>query len=215
VSLLLVAGLAWIGWSLALAAVLTLLRRRAVEADAAHELRGAAAAIGLAVERLERGGSAAELGPLVRLQLARVGGALSDLGAPAAGGSPDLERLAQVIANVAANAAEHGVGAIDVSARRAGGEVRLEVRNRERGPEGEERRAPGRGRGLAIARRAARALGGRLVVESEDGVTRSVIELPAPESGSREGERAASERAAGQGGVADGAPDRDDFPRAA
>jgi signal transduction histidine kinase len=41
------------------------------------------------------------------------------------------------------------------------------------------RRRPGRGRGLRIARRAARKLGGRLTVEREGGVTRAVVELPA------------------------------------
>jgi hypothetical protein len=176
VSLLVLAGLAWLGWSIALAAVLTLLRRRALEADAAHELRGAAAAIGLAVERMERGAPPAELGPLLRLQLARLRGGLGEL----QGGVLDVERLAQVIANLAANAAEHGVGPVYVAAHRDGRMVRLEVRNAERG--GAAEALPGRGRGLAIARRAAGSLGGQLRVESRDGVTRAVVDLPADEA---------------------------------
>jgi signal transduction histidine kinase len=39
--------------------------------------------------------------------------------------------------------------------------------------------AAGRGRGLRVAKRAARELGGRVAVISEDGQTRAVIELPA------------------------------------
>jgi signal transduction histidine kinase len=178
VSLLVLTAFAWVGWSVALAALLALRRRCEREADAAHELRGAATAIGLAVERMELGAAPADLGPLVRVQLARVGGALGDLGGTARARSPDFERLAQVIANLAANAAEHGVGAIDVSARRMEGGVRLEVSNRERERTGNHTPSAGRGRGLAIAARAARALGGRLRLEREGGVTRAVVELP-------------------------------------
>jgi signal transduction histidine kinase len=175
VTALVLAGVAWVGWSIALAAVLTLLRRRALEADAAHELRGAATAIGLAVERMEGGAPPGELGPLLRLQLARLRGGLGEL----EGRALDVERLAQVIANVAANAAEHGVGPVDVTARRAGDVVRLEVRNAERGGTATLASAAGRGRGIAIAQRAAGSLGGRLWMESEGGVTRAVVELPA------------------------------------
>jgi signal transduction histidine kinase len=130
-------------------------------ADAEHELRGAATAIGLV----------ADPSPGVRLQLDRMEAALADL-AEARGSEPppaaDLEagRLAQVLGNVIANAAEHGVGSV-------------EVRNRDRSPRGA---GGGRGRGLAIAQRAARELGGRVRMERGDGFTRAVIELPGPEA---------------------------------
>jgi signal transduction histidine kinase len=153
-------ALCWLGWTLAVAAAMTLRRRMALVADAEHELRGAAIAIGLVAER----------SPAVSLQIDRMHAALIDLAAARGASppaSPELEagRLAQVLANVSANAAEHGVGP-----------VRVEVSN-ERGA----RRAPaaGRGRGLQVAKRAARELGGRVAVISEDGETRAVIELPA------------------------------------
>jgi C4-dicarboxylate-specific signal transduction histidine kinase len=150
----------WVGWAFALAAAWTLRRRMERVADAEHELRGAATAIGLMVES----------SPGLRLQLDRMAAALADL-AEARGAelppSADLEagRLAQVLGNVIANAAEHGVGPV-------------EVRNRDRALRGRR----GRGRGLAIAKRAARELGGRVSVRSEGGFTRAVIELPGPEA---------------------------------
>ena len=155
------AAVAWVGWAFALAAAWALRRRMERVADAEHELRGAATAIGLVVES----------SPALRLQLDRMEAALADLAEARGAGPPpgsDLEagRLAQVLGNVIANAAEHGVGA-------------LEVRNRDRSPGGgRAARERGRGRGLSIARRAARALGGRVSVESESGFTRAVIELP-------------------------------------
>jgi len=171
--------IAAVGWPLALATLLVLRRRLAAVADAEHELRGAATAIGLAVERLERGGSIADLGLLVRLQLARIGAALRDLGGPvSAEGSVEAERLAQVLGNVVANAVEHGVGPVAVVARREGSVARLEVRNGDRGRGGGKIDRRGRGRGIAIAARAARALGGQLRVESDGRVTRAVVELP-------------------------------------
>ena len=79
---------------------------------------------------------------------------------------------------MAANAAEHGLGPVAVRARREGAVAWLEVANADGEPRG---RRSGRGRGLRIARRAARKLGGRLIVEREDGVTRAVVELPSEE----------------------------------
>ena len=164
----------WVGWAFALAAAWTLRRRMARVADAEHELRGAATAIGLA----------GEVSPAVGLQLDRMEAGLADLAAARGACAPpasDLEagRLAQVLGNVIANAAEHGVGPVEVRA------VRLELRNRDR-PSDAARRA-GRGRGVVIAQRAARELGGRVSVVSEGGFTRTVVELPeAAESRSEE-----------------------------
>ena len=183
-------ALGWAGWTLAVAAAVVLRRRNVLVADAEHELRGAATAIGMAAEASRDPGLAS---PLVRLQVDRMNAALADL-ARARGArpatAPDLEagRLAQVLTNVSANAAEHGVGAVEVRGERAGRVLRLEVSN-EGGPEAPRERT-GRGRGLRIAKRAARSLGGRVRLERAGGVTRTVIELPAE-------------------------PDRDDRPRAA
>lgn len=168
-------AIAWIGWSCALAAVWALRRRMELVADAEHELRGAATAIGLRTD--------AELA----LQLARMSAALADL-AEARGAEPaappDLEagRLAQVLGNVVANAAEHGVGPVEVRAA----PHRLELRNRDR-PAASRR--SGRGRGIAIAKRAARELGGSVSIESRNGYTRAIVELP---TGEEEGGRRAA-----------------------
>jgi signal transduction histidine kinase len=174
----LVVGFAWLGWAVALAAIATLRRRSAVAADAEHELRGAATAIGLAAERLERGGSMAELAPVFRLELSRMEAALTDLRERPPRREADLDagRLAQVLGNVIDNVAEHGMGPATVRSWRDGRVVRLEVTNRVASSENAGPRR--RGRGIAIAERAAKALGGRVRVESEDGVTRAVVELP-------------------------------------
>ena len=145
-------------------------------ADAEHELRGAATAIALLADRT----------PQLRLELDRLRAGLADLaearGARVTATAPDLEagRLAQVLGNLAANAAEHGLGPVAVRARRERSVVWLEVANGD-GAAAYPRVRPGRGRGLRIARRAARKLGGRLIVEREGGVTRAVVELPAEE----------------------------------
>lgn len=192
---------AWAGWSLALGGAVVLRRRTALVADAEHELRGAATAIALAAEASRDPGLAS---PLVRLQIDRINAALVDL-ARARGGRPpaaaDVEagRLAQVLTNVSANAAEHGVGPVRVSAERAGRRLWLEVSNEAR-PEPAPPERPGRGRGLRIAKRAARSLGGRVRLERSEGVTRTLIELPTP---SELDEQARSEAS------------RDDRPRAA
>jgi hypothetical protein len=171
------------GWAAAAALFGSLRRRLSLVADAEHELRGAAAAIGLAAERSPRQGGAA----LVRLQLDRMGAALSDLAAARAWRAPDGDarvldagRLAQVLGNLVANAAEHGEGPVKVATSRPEGGIRIEIRNRNRPPEldAAARRAR-RGRGLAIAARAARELGAELTVESHDGQTTAELELPA------------------------------------
>jgi signal transduction histidine kinase len=151
-------ALCWIGWTLAVAAALAMRRRTALVADAEHELRGAATAIALIAER----------SPAVSLQIDRMNAGLADLAAARGARPPEwpeLEsgRLAQVLANVSANAAEHGVGPVHVEVSNGGG--------------GRSTR-PGRGRGLRIAKRAARQLGGSVTVVREEGETHAVIDLP-------------------------------------
>jgi C4-dicarboxylate-specific signal transduction histidine kinase len=178
------------GWLAAAGLLAALRRRRARVAEAEHELRGAAAVIGLAAERVARTGMTAPFAALVRLQLDRIDAALVDLG----GGRPpadlDAARLAQVLANLIANAAEHGDGPVAVESERVGGALRLTVRNGARPgrvrPGGAR---PGRGRGLAIAARAARQLGGELTLETvEDG---AVARLELPERPAEDVRRAA------------------------
>jgi C4-dicarboxylate-specific signal transduction histidine kinase len=184
----LLAAAACAGWGLGLALAVTLRRRLALVADAEHELRGAAAAIGLAAERVSRTGATAAFSSLIRLQLDRMAAGLEDLaaarkrrGASLTGPQLDAGRLAQVLGNLIANATEHGMGSVDVRTSRPGGAVRIEIRNRNRPRELDRAGvapAADRGRGLAIADRAARELGGRLSVESRDGETRAALELP-------------------------------------
>jgi hypothetical protein len=208
-------ALGWIGWAVAVASALALRRRTARVADAEHELRGALTAIGLA----------ADASPLVQLQLDRMTVALADLSRARGGPRPAPSelaagRLAQVLANVSANAAEHGLGPVLVRSERAGGVVRLEVSNRERAAGAAPRRsARGRGRGLRIAKRAAQELGGRVALERVEGVVRAVIELPAADAGGGEEAKPRGERPGADSGVdgetAGGSQARDDRPRAA
>jgi signal transduction histidine kinase len=101
----------------------------------------------------------------------------------------DRGRLAQALGNLLANSAEHGNGDLRVRAVRVPGALRLELRNGNRaracdgpgadpwpGSAGGER--VDRGRGLSIARRAARELGGRLLVHLDEAGTMAVLELP-------------------------------------
>jgi signal transduction histidine kinase len=197
------AAAACVGWAVTIVLALAMRRRLSLVADAEHELRGAAAAIGLAVDRVSRTGGTIGLSALVRLQLDRMAAGLEDLAAaraPRRGGrvlaeaDTDAGRLAQVLANLIANATEHGVGAVDVTTSRPPGAVRIEIRNRNRPRELDDAsaaRTAGRGRGLAIAERAARELGGRLSVESWGGETRAELELPAPEAAEADASRAA------------------------
>jgi len=80
----------------------------------------------------------------------------------------DRGRLAQVLANLTANAVEHGEGTVEVRGREADGRLRIEVRD-----EG----AP-RGRGIAIAADAARKAGGELSFVVAPEGTSAVLELP-------------------------------------
>ncbi len=142
---------------------------------------------GLADLRAARGGGRPALGR-ASVDVARFAEALLAPWRPA--GAPrrrapgprvvaDRGRLAQALGNLVANAAEHGAGSAELRTRRMGDGVRLEVRNR-RGPE--RAPEPGRGKGLAIAERAARELGGRLDVRVEGEEVVAALDLPAEQA---------------------------------
>ena len=92
----------------------------------------------------------------------------------------DPGRLAQVLGNLVCNAVEHGSGPVEVRGRREDGRAVVEVHDA--GPAAEPRpgspRAGGRGRGLAIAARAAEEAGGRLTIECGSHGTTAAVELP-------------------------------------
>lgn len=181
------------GWALALVLLLVLRDRVSLVADAEHELRGAVAAIGLAAERMRRVGATRPFASLVALQLDRMDAALTDLSrvrrrrsrAPRPGPGLDAGRLGQVVANLVDNAAEHGAGPVDVRWTSTATGARLEIRNANRPKELEElaaARTSGRGRGLGIASRAAREIGGSLRIDSGEELTVATLDLPAPDS---------------------------------
>ncbi|MGH3995247.1 MAG: ATP-binding protein [Pseudonocardiaceae bacterium] len=212
--------LACLGWGAVFVLVLALRRHISLVADAEHELRGAATALGFAAERMRRAGATRAFAPLVALQLERIGAGLADLersrrrtvplrrwdlhfarltylrrphflerrpARPPASNAPgavDAGRLTQVVANLVANAVEHGRGPVQVSWSPTPAGGRLEIRNPNRPPELNdlvvERHA--RGRGLSIARRAARALGGGLRLEASEEETIATVDLRTPGS---------------------------------
>jgi two-component system, OmpR family, sensor kinase len=96
--------------------------------------------------------------------------------AGAAATTADRSRLAQVLGNLLANSAEHGAGDLRLRGSRVGGAVRLELRNRNRAIPAA--RGNDRGRGISIAARAARELGGRLLVWVGETETVAVLEIP-------------------------------------
>ncbi|MEX2196862.1 MAG: ATP-binding protein [Thermoleophilaceae bacterium] len=91
----------------------------------------------------------------------------------------DRGRLAQSLGNVLANALEHGGGDVAVRAERTGAAVTIEVRDGGAGPRRGARRRSGRGRGLAIAARAAEEAGGSLTLRRDEDGASAAIELPA------------------------------------
>jgi len=97
-------------------------------------------------------------------------------GAPAAVRA-DPGRLAQAFHNLLANAMEHGSGAVELRGRMVEGRALVEVRDAgpspKRGGAGSDR-----GRGLAIAARAAEEAGGRVALERGEHGTVAVVELP-------------------------------------
>ncbi|MBX5469613.1 MAG: HAMP domain-containing histidine kinase [Thermoleophilaceae bacterium] len=138
--------------------------------------------------RARRAGGAARVGSLVRRaapgweRAARAaGGSLAlDWRAGDAPSEAERGRVLQALDNLVANAIEHGGGQLVVSGRRGPGTLRVEVRDRGPGfgAGGRPNRRAGRGRGLAIARRAVEEAGGRLeLVHGAEGAT-VAIELP-------------------------------------
>jgi len=185
----------WLVAAALLVAVLRLRRRLELVARAEHELRGPLTAFALGLERVDAPALYAELerakvalGDLTEARRgrravampepvdverlvrssARAWGAHVDWRAgecrPAVA---DRGRLAQALGNLLANGAEHGGGEVTVRARPlAGGSLRLEVAN------------PERGRGLAIAAAAARDAGGRLSLDRSSGEFRATLDVP-------------------------------------
>jgi signal transduction histidine kinase len=107
----------------------------------------------------------------------------------------DRGALAKALGNLVANAAEHGEGQIRVRGRTTPSGVRIEIRNRNRRTVGvpvtpsAARSIPARGRGLRIAERAARQLGGRVLVHLGGAETVAVLELPRAAGGERDGSK--------------------------
>jgi two-component system sensor histidine kinase MtrB len=102
-------------------------------------------------------------------------------------------RVAQALGNLVSNAVEHGGGDVRVRGRRSPDSVRIEVSNApsyasSKGFPGQGRErastnhpsvgSVGRGRGLRIAGRAARAAGGELDVRTAGGRVVAALELP-------------------------------------
>jgi two-component sensor histidine kinase len=84
--------------------------------------------------------------------------------------------VAQALGNLVSNAVEHGGGDVRVRALRSPEAVRVEVSNEPR--PGSKGRTRGRGRGLRIAGRAARAAGGDLSTRTAGGRVVAALELP-------------------------------------
>jgi signal transduction histidine kinase len=170
------------------ATVLALLCARML-ADASCRAYGQAldaqlARLGMALEDLAaaRHGRAAperpcaqELRPLAESTLAGWGAGTADWRAGGARVSADRGRLAQALGNLVANAHEHGDGEVELRGLVSEGALRVEVRNR---PGASRGLRAGRGRGLRIAGRAARAAGGRLELSEDGGQVVAALELP-------------------------------------
>ena len=156
-------------------------RLRIALADLAAAGAGRRAAGAPVPLRIEEAGRAVAAGFAA---LAREGGRRlrGDWGAAAAAARIDRGRFAQALGNVLANAVEHGGGDIAVVAARDEGSVRVEVRDEGGLPRARPTPRPGRGHGLAIARRAVEEAGGSLSVATGEGGTTVTIELPLAEA---------------------------------
>jgi two-component system sensor histidine kinase MtrB len=197
-------------FALALAAALhlRLVRQMVLVAQAAHELRGALCSLQLrAVPGIEwdvrRATLAlddlAESNRLRRAADRRREFDLTELAACVAAawrvpvvGEPllvcaDPARVGQALANLVANAAEHGQGAVELTVRRRDGRARVEVGDGGPGlpaavadlTRAARRRRTPRGHGLAVAARVAESHGGRLLAEHGARGASVVLELPA------------------------------------
>jgi signal transduction histidine kinase len=142
-------------------------------AAAAAGRRASAQPAELALKQLVRGSGEAWQAPAERS-----GGRVTfDWQAGAGSVRADPRRLAQAFGNLLANAVEHGGGEVVVRGRPVRDGVRIEVEDR--GAAVPMRRAPRRGRGLAIAARALEQAGGRLASFDRPGGGRvAVAELP-------------------------------------
>jgi signal transduction histidine kinase len=104
----------------------------------------------------------------------------------------DRVRLARAVANLVANAVEHGGGAVVVRVRGGSGSLAIEVADEGHGLPAPvatlmaQAHAGRRGHGLAIAAETARRHGGRLVARPAARGARLALELPAPALPARE-----------------------------
>ena len=146
------------------------LRRRTALADLSR--RPTASGRPVPLERLVRAAARA-WAPLRPALPVRVDWRAGDVAASSAPG-----RVAQVLGNLVSNAVEHGDGPVAIRAVEEARGVRVEVTNATEAARPRGRPAAGRGRGLRIAGRAARAAGGRLVVNDGSGRTTAALELP-------------------------------------
>lgn len=177
--------MSWVVCLVLVVGVVRLRRRLELVARAEHELRGPLTAVAFAAEGIRRGRAVDLEAELVRARLALDDLTAARRGRRAHSSSADLERIvrssadawgaqvdwragpvagdgrvAQAVGNLLANAAEHGDGGTTVIAERRDSRVHVRVANE-------------RGRGLKIARAAARDAGGRLWL--------ATLDLPASE----------------------------------
>ncbi len=200
------AALAICGWALAIVTawrVVELRRRLELVACAEHELRGPLAALTLAAARRRPLETAVVEGQLerARVALADLTAARRGRRAPAVARRVELKaiaeraaaswagtgaevtldwragsavvdadpgRISQALGNLLSNALEHGDGRVVVQGERVGRGVRVKVANR-------------RGRGLAIAARAASDSGAQLALSRQGQRVIASIDLPAGE----------------------------------
>jgi len=96
----------------------------------------------------------------------------------------DRRRLAQVLANLLANAVEHGAAKVALTGRLRSGGVRIEVRDAGPGFSSPPlaQRGTSRGRGLGIARQAVEEAHGRLTIAPAQRGARVAVDLPLNDS---------------------------------